>query len=75
MKRYISFGKYNKLYKYIWIVVSIRLIIDYLYTDNFPEQMRPNFLSAQNFPSSFIIEDLFIYIISYFYLYLRIKTI
>jgi hypothetical protein len=62
MKRYISFGKYNKLYKYIWIVVSIRLIIDYLYTDNFPEQMRPNFLSAQNFPSSFIIEDLFIYI-------------
>ena len=62
MGKYISFGQYNKLYKYIWIVVLIRLIVDYLYTENFPEQIRPNFLDTKNFPSSYIIEELFIYI-------------
>ena len=62
MGKYISFGKYNKLYKYIWIVVSIRLIVDYLYTENFPGKIRPKFLDTKNFPPSYIIEELFIYI-------------
>ena len=31
MRKYISLGEYNKLYKYIWIYLILRFILTYIF--------------------------------------------
>ena len=62
MGKYISFGKYNNLYKYIWIYIIIRLFNDYLFTAIFPDQIRPNIFSTSNYPPDIFVQGLFNYL-------------
>ena len=65
MAKFISFGKINKLYKYIWIYILIRIIDDYIFTEEFPEQIRPSIFGLQNYPPSILISIFFIYLGSF----------
>ena len=60
MGKFISFGKINKLYKYIWIYILIRIINDYIFLETFPKQIRPSFLDLENYPSNIICQIIFI---------------
>ena len=75
MGKFISFGKNNKLYKYIWIYVIIRLINYYIFSDFFPKQIKPDFLGSYNYPPGILIQNFFIYlgsfIFSIFYIYMK----
>ena len=78
MGKYISFGKYNKLYKYILIYVIIRIVDDYLFSDAFPETMKLSIFEYVNYPHNILIQPFFNYcgaFISsiFFYYYLKSK--
>ena len=62
MGAFISFGRYNKLYKYIWIVAIIKTLIDYLFTPVFPEIMKPEIFYSNNYPNGLLIHGFFIYL-------------
>ena len=62
MEKTISFGKYNKLYKYIWIYVIIRLFNDYLFSDAFPSQIKPSIFDSENYPPIILIQIFFNYL-------------
>ena len=62
MGKFISFGKYNKLYKYIWISFILRIIIDYIYSNSFPSQITPEFFSLENYPPSLLVDRFFYYL-------------
>ena len=62
MGKFISFGKYNKLYKYILISFILRIIIDYIYSDLFPSQIRPEFFYIENYPPSLLVDRFFYYL-------------
>ena len=36
MGKFIAFGKYNKLYKYLWIYIAIRVVNEYFFGTSFP---------------------------------------
>ena len=59
MGSFISFGKYNKLYKYIWIVVILKTLIDYLFSPIIPDTMKPEFLYPINYPSGIMVHEFF----------------
>ena len=61
MKNYFTFGKYNKLYKYIWFYIITKLIYSYLFTSYFPDNVKINFLKLSSFPSNIIIQQTFEY--------------
>ena len=76
MEKFISFGKNNKLYKYLWIYVIIRLVYDYLFSDVFPNQIKPSIFDSQNYPPNILIQTFFNYLGALifsivFYLYLK----
>ena len=62
MGKFISFGKNNKQYKYIWIYVIIRLLNDYIFSGVFPDIIKPDFLAPNNFPSNILIQVFFYYL-------------
>ena len=62
MAKPISFGKYNKLYKYIWIYVIIRTVDDYIFTEDFPSQIKPNIFNSSNFPPIILVQIFFNYL-------------
>ena len=79
MGKYISFGQYNKQYKYIWIYVSIRLINDYFFSEAFPKQIRPDFIYTVNYPRPILVQIFFNYLGSLLfsfcvYLYLKYQS-
>ena len=59
MEKFISFGKNNKLYKYLWIYVIIRLVYDYLFSDVFPNQIKPSIFDSHNYPPNILIQTFF----------------
>ena len=59
MGKFFSFGKYNKLYKYIWIAIIFKLIYEYLFSDTFPDQIRFNFLNTKNYPPDILVQLFF----------------
>ena len=67
MGKYISFGKYNKLYKYIWIFIIIKIIIDYFFSDTFPKQIQIDFFRTQYIPPNIIVDRLFYYLGSFIF--------
>ena len=78
MGKYISFGKYNKLYKYIWFFVLIRILIEYIFGDSFPDQIRPNIFYSVNYSPNKLIQIFFNYLGAFvlsIFLYLYEKSI
>ena len=61
MAKCITFGKYNKNYKYIIIYIIFRSIYEYFLGDAYPEYMRISFLKSNNFPDYVIVIDIFKY--------------
>ena len=62
MVHFISFGKYNKLYKYIWFFLIICLVNDYIFSDIFPDQIKPYIFETTNYPSNILIQGFFNYL-------------
>ena len=76
MGKNLSFGTYNKLYNYMFFIVIIRTIVDYIYTDAFPEQIRPSFFDVDNYTNGLLIDEFFMHIVTFilYYLYFYIYT-
>jgi len=56
MCTYITFGNYNKLYKYIWLYIIIR-ILEYLLTNNFLKKtIKIDYLQDEPFPKNILIQ-------------------
>ena len=62
MGKFLSFGKNNKQYKYIWIYVIIRLLNDYIFSGVFPAIIKPDFLAPNNFPPNILNQIFFYYL-------------
>ena len=65
MAKYISFGEYNQMYKYIWLFVIIKLVNEYIFGYSFPEQIRPDIFNSVNYPSNKIVHYFFNYLGSF----------
>ena len=61
MKKYISFGNYNKLYKHIWLYIITKYICDYV-LGNILEKKANTFIY---FPRDILIQQAFNYLISF----------
>ena len=61
MGQFISFGKYNQSYKYIWLFVIIKLINEYIFGYSFPEQIKPDIFNPFNYPPNKLVQLFFIY--------------
>jgi len=62
MGKFISFGKINKQYKYILIHVSLILASHFIFSDTFPEQIKPNFFDIKNYPRIILVHRFFNYL-------------
>ena len=62
MDKFISFGKINKQYKYILIHVLVRLISDYIFSEAFPNQIRPEIFEINNYPPAILVQIFFNYL-------------
>ena len=60
MSNYISCGKYNKLYIYIWLYIISQLLYEYLYGSRFPEKIKLVYLN--DFPKNILIQEIFNYL-------------
>ena len=58
MCKYISFGKYNKLYKYIWYYIFIRLIFEIFFNSSL---IRIQYFEVQSYPKNILIQQVFNY--------------
>ena len=67
MVHFISFGKYNKLYKYIWFFLIICLVNEYIFSDIFPDQIKPYIFETTNYPSNILIQGFFNYLGSFIF--------
>ena len=61
MKKYITFGEYNKLYKHIWFYVISKYIYDYVLGDFL--ETKANYII--DFPKDILIQQAFNYFISF----------
>ena len=55
--KFISFGKYNKLYKYMWFYIASKIIYEYFFGTDFSEQIK--LLSIYSFPKDVLIQEAF----------------
>ena len=67
MGKFILFGKYNKLYKYIWFYVIIRIINDYLFSEAFPSQIKPSIFDSHNYPPNILVQIFFNYLATFIF--------
>ena len=67
MVKFITFGKINNQYKYILIYISIRIVNDYIFSEIFPKQIRPNFFYSKNYPPSILVQTFFNYLGSFIF--------
>ena len=64
----------------MFFIVIIRTIVDYIYTDAFPEQIRPSFFDVDNYTNGLLIDEFFMHIVTFIlsiflYLYERKQLI
>ena len=64
MKKYISFGNYNKLYKHIWLYIMTKYICDYV-LGNILEKKASDFI---DFPRDILIQQ---ELAQYFYFFMK----
>ena len=63
MSFYIAFGNYNKIYKYIWIYVIIKILLNLFFGSNFPGEIKiTQYLNKELFPKNILIQETFNYI-------------
>ena len=62
MGKYISFGEYNNLYKYIWYYIIICSFNDYIFADTFPKQIKFSIFEIKNYPPDIFIQQEFNYL-------------
>ena len=62
MGKFISFGKINKQYKYILIHVSLILASHFIFSDTFPDKIKPNFFDIKNYPRIILVHRFFNYL-------------
>lgn len=62
MAKLISFGKYDKKYKYVIFYILIRLPFEYFLGDFFPEEIKIKYFRRENFPNKIIIYEIFKYL-------------
>ena len=58
MCSYITFGNYNKLYKYIWFYIIIRIIGDFLLDNKFYKAI----IGYEPFPKNILVQETLNYI-------------
>ena len=51
----ITLGEYNKLYKYIWISISLKIVFQYLFGTDFPEEIK--IFKKTSFPKNVLIQE------------------
>ena len=73
MGKFIKFGKYNKLYKYVWIYILICLVNQYLFEYSFPDEFKFDLIRSQNYPNSIFIQELFNHIGTFIYSFILYK--
>ena len=61
MGKYISFGEYNNLYKYIWYYIIVCSFNDYIFADTFPKQIKFSIFETKNYPPDIFIQQEFNY--------------
>ena len=57
----ITFGNYNKAYKYIWIYIIIKISLNLFFGSNFPEDIKI-YLNKVLFPQNILVQETFNYI-------------
>ena len=62
MAKLISFGKYDKKYKYVIFYILIRLPFEYFLGDFFSEEIKIKYFRGENFPNKIIIYEIFKYL-------------
>ena len=62
MGKYITLGKYNKLYKYICYFLLVHLIYEYLFDGNLPDQIKIKNLKPNDFPKNILFQESLNYI-------------
>ena len=60
MGRLISCGEYNKLYKFMWFSISFKLIFEYFFGTDFPEEIR--IIKKDSFPKSILVQEILNYL-------------
>ena len=60
MKKMCKFGKYNKLYKYIFFYLICKFIYSYLFTSKFPEKIK--ILKINSLPKDILVQVTFDYL-------------
>ena len=55
----INIGEYNKLYKYIWLYIFIKLIFEYLFGVDYPDEIK--IFKKNTFPKSIIVQEIIYY--------------
>ena len=65
MGKYISFGEYNNLYKYIWYYIIVCSFNDYIFADTFPKQIKFSIFETKNYPPDIFIQQEFNYLGSF----------
>ena len=58
MGKYISFGNYNTFYKYIWLHIIIKLLLEYFIENAFVEKIK----ILDDFPQNILIQEGFNYL-------------
>ena len=65
MGNFITIGKYNKLYKFMWLSISFKLIYEYLYGSDFATEMK--LIKYYSFPKSVLIQEFLNYLGIFFF--------
>ena len=60
MGNFITIGEYNKLYKFMWLSISFKLIYEYLYGTDFPTEMK--LIKHDSYPKSVLIQEFLNYL-------------
>ena len=62
MGKFITLGKWNKLYIYIIYYLIIQLIYEYLFDGNLPRQIKIKYLEPEAFPKNILVQESFNYL-------------
>ena len=60
MNKFILCGKYNNLYKYIWLYLVIEIIYDYFFGKDIPDELKIDYL--KDFPENILIQEIMNYL-------------
>ena len=60
MNKFILCGKYNNLYKYIWLYLLVEIIYDYFFGKDIPDELKIDYL--KDFPENILIQEIMNYL-------------